>query len=525
MTKPAASKSPKASKASQSKGSGSAEGICHLVGAGPGDPGLLTLRGLECLQQADVVIYDYLANPELLRHVPATAERIYAGKTAGRHAMKQEETNALLLRHTREGKRVVRLKGGDPCVFGRGGEEAAELAAAGLRFEIVPGISSVIGGLAYAGIPVTHRENNAMFTVFTGHVVEGKKPVGVDFAAIAKAPGTKVMLMGVESLPVITGELLSHGMEASTPAALIRWATTGRHASLVGTLGTIADLAVEKEFQAPAIAVFGDVVNLRKTLNWFESRPLFGKRIAVTRTGKQAGGLLALLREMGADAYELPTIRVEPPSEKIAFVEALADVRTYDWIVFTSPNGVEAFFDAFFASHEDARDLGGARIAVIGNGTAKKVREYRYAVDLIPEEFVAESLLKSFKELNVEHLKMLLPRAAGAREMLAVELEKLGAIVDDVPVYQTVPETEDRAGGIRRFREEGADMITFTSGSTATHFMALGLPLPEGLQTASIGPVTSAEMNKLGLPVDLEAIQHDIPGLVEAIRAFYQSKK
>jgi uroporphyrinogen III methyltransferase/synthase len=241
----------------------------------------------------------------------------------------------------------------------------------------------------------------------------------------------------------------------------------------------------------------------------------------VTRTRQQAGGLLASLRELGADAYELPTIRIEPPADKTAFIEAMLDVRTYDWIVFTSPNGVDAFFTAFFAAHEDARDLGGARIAVIGNGTAKKVREYHYAVDLIPEEFVAESLLKSFKELNVENLKMLLPRAAGAREMLAIELEDLGAIVDDVPVYQTVPETEDVSGGIRRFREEGADMITFTSASTADHFMALGLPLPEELKTASIGPVTSSEMKKLGLPIDLEANQHDIPGLVAAIRDFY----
>jgi len=228
---------------------------------------------------------------------------------------------------------------------------------------------------------------------------------------------------------------------------------------------------------------------------------------------------------LGADAYELPTIRIEPPADKTPFIEAMLDVRTYDWIVFTSPNGVEAFFRAFFAGHEDARDLGGARIAVIGNGTAKKVREYRYAVDLIPEEFVAESLLKSFKELNVEHLKMLLPRAEGAREMLAIEIEKLGAIVDDVPAYRTVPETEDVSGGIKRFREEGADMITFTSASTAAHFMALNLPLPKGVKTASIGPVTTEEMHALGLPVDLEAPQHDIPGLVTAIRGFYESKE
>ena len=516
----------KPSSKSTNKTSGAAassRGICYLVGAGPGDPGLLTLRGRECLERADVVIYDYLSNAEFLRFAPASAERIYAGKTAGQHALKQEETNALLVKFTREGKRVVRLKGGDPFLFGRGGEEAAELAAAGLRFEIVPGVTSAIGGLAYAGIPVTHRASNAVLTIFTGNEEPDKKTSGINYQAIASAPGTKVMLMGVERLSAITGELAQAGMLTATPVALVRWATTGRHQTLVGTLGTIAGLAEEKQFKAPAVAVFGDVVNLRETLNWFETRPLFGRRIAVTRTRQQAGGLLASLRELGADAYELPTIRIEPPADKTPFIEAMLDIRTYDWIVFTSPNGVEAFFTAFFAAHEDARDLGGARIAVIGNGTAKKVREYHYAVDLIPEEFVAESLLKSFKELNVEHLKMLLPRAAGAREMLAIELEKLGAIVDDVPAYQTVPETEDVSGGIRRFREEGADMITFTSASTADHFMALGLPWPEGLKTASIGTVTSAEMKKLGLGVDLEAPQHDIPGLVDAIRDFYSA--
>jgi uroporphyrinogen III methyltransferase/synthase len=522
MTQPSpkSAKKPKASTPPEKK-----EGICYLVGAGPGDPGLLTLRGRDCLERADVVVYDYLSNAEFLRYAPEGAEKIYAGKTAGRHALKQEETNALLVKFTKEGKCVVRLKGGDPFLFGRGGEEAAELAAAGLRFEIVPGVTSAIGGLAYAGIPVTHRASNAILTIFTGHEEPDKKTSGIDYKAIASAPGTKVMLMGVERLGAITGELAAAGMQTSTPVALVRWATTGRHQTLVGTLGTIATLAEKQGFKAPAVAVFGEVVNLRKTLNWFETRPLFGRRIVVTRTRTQAGGLIASLRELGADAYELPTIRIEPPADKTPFIEAMLDVRTYDWIVFTSPNGVEAFFRAFFAAHEDARDLGGARIAVIGNGTAKKVREYRYAVDLIPEEFVAESLLKSFKELNVEHLKMLLPRAEGDREMLAIEIEKLGAIVDAVPAYRTVPETEDVSGGIKRFREEGADMITFTSASTAAHFMALNLPLPKGVKTASIGPVTTEEMHALGLPVDLEAPQHDIPGLVTAIRGFYESKE
>lgn len=512
-------------KVSGEKPSFLSEGICSLVGAGPGDPGLITLRGLERLERADVVVYDHLINPQLLGHASPSSKKIYAGKTAGRHALKQEETNALLLKHTLEGKRVVRLKGGDPFLFGRGGEEATALAAAGLRFEIVPGVTSAIGGLAYAGIPVTHRANSAALTIFTGHEGADKGGSCINYEAIAAAPGTKVMLMGLESLASITKKLGAAGMLEETPVALISWASTSRQKTLVGTLGTIASLAVEQDIKAPALTVFGDVVTLRDSLNWFESLPLFGRRIAVTRSQRQAGGLLSLLHELGADAYELPTIRIEPPTEKRAFIEALAGVRTYDWIVFTSPNGVEYFFSAFFASHEDARDLGGARIAAIGNGTANRIREYRFGVDLIPKEFVAESLLDSFREMNVENLKILLPRAAGAREILAIELEKLGAIVDDVPVYQTVSEKEDVSGGIKRFLAEEADMVTFTSASTAASFKALGLSLPKGLKTASIGPVTSREMRRLGLPVDLEAQQHDIEGLVEGIRLFFESKK
>ena len=507
----------------KSRAANPSQGICSLVGAGPGDPGLLTLRGRECLECAEVVIYDYLSNPELLRFAPAGAEKIYAGKIAGHHALQQEQTNALLVKFTREGKRVVRLKGGDPFLFGRGGEEATALAAEGLRFEIVPGVTSAIGGLAYAGIPVTHRSNNSVLTIFTGHEGPGKATSSIDYKAIASAPGTKVMLMGLKNLATVTRELAREGMSEATPAALVRCASLGTQRTLVGTLGPLATLAQDNDFLAPAMAVFGEVVNLREKLNWFETKPLFGRRIAVTRTRKQAGGLLEALRDLGADAFELPTIRIQPPKEKTAFVAALADVRSYDWIVFTSPNGVEAFFNAFYAAYEDARDLGGARIAVIGNGTAKKVGEYRFAVDLIPKDFVAESLLKSFKEIDVEHLRILLPRAAGARELLAVELENLGAIVDDVPVYETLPEIEDMEGGIQRFRSEGADMITFTSGSTATHFIAMGLPVRQGMKTASIGPITSKEMGKLGLPVDLEAHQHDIPGLVEAILSFYET--
>lgn len=492
------------------------------MGAGPGDPGLFTLKGRACLERAEVVIYDYLCNPLLLTFAPESAERIYVGKKAGNHTRTQDEINALLVEKTGEGKRVVRLKGGDPFVFGRGGEEAEALAAAKLAFEVVPGVSSALAGPAYAGIPVTHRAHNGMLTIFTGHEEPGKAETAIDYDAIARTPGTKVMLMGVERLSEITQRLTTAGLAAATPVALVRWATTGRQQTLVGTLADIADKAREAEFKAPAVAVIGEVVSLRRQLNWFERLPLFGKRIAVTRTRKQAGEMVAQLRALGADAYELPTIRIEPAPNKREFYELVLDAHVYDWIIFTSPNGVDAFFTAFFEIFRDAREIGGARIAAIGPATAERVRSYHLQVDLQPEKYVAESIIEELqKETTVENLKFLLPRAEGAREVLAVELTKLGAIVDEAIAYRTVPETEDVSGGIARFREEGADMITFTSSSTAENFMALKLPMPKGIATASIGPITSKTMKSLGLKVEVEAKQHDIPGLIAAITKYY----
>lgn len=508
------------------------QGLCYLIGAGPGDPGLITVRGQECLRQAEVVLYDYLCNAELLQQVPSEAEKIYVGKSSNKHALPQEEINALLVKFTKAGKRVVRLKGGDPFLFGRGGEEAEALAAAGLRFEIIPGVTSAIGGLAYAGIPVTHRSSNSMLTIFTGHEDPLKESSSLDYKAIATASGTKVMLMGVERLGAITTAFLEAGMVVTTPVALVRWATTGSHETLIGTVQTIAALVEEKNFKAPAIAVFGEVVNLREKLNWFETRPLFGKRIAVTRTREKASELVVALRNLGADAYELPTIRIEPVQEqkdREAFAEAVVQAHHYDWIIFTSPNGVTHFFEAFFKLHQDARELGNAKIAAIGPGTAQKIKEYHFGIDLMPPKFVAESLLQEFKKLGVENLKMLLPRASGAREMLAVELENCGAIVDDVPVYQTIGVTEDASGGLQRFAAEGADLVTFTSGSTAQHFKNLlekkSISLPEKLVLASIGPVTSSVMKELGMAVGLEAKQHDIPGLVEVIASYFEAEK
>jgi len=501
------------------------EAVCYLVGAGPGDPLLLTLKGKACLERADVVVYDYLSNPALLQWAPPAAERIYVGKKAGAHTMTQTEINALLIRETTAGKTVVRLKGGDPFIFGRGGEEAEALEAAGCRFEIVPGISSAIAGPAYAGIPVTHRSHNTMLTIFTGHEDPTKEGSSIDYRAIASAPGTKVMLMGIERLKPITDGLREAGMPDQTPVALVRWATTTGQETLTGHLADIATKAEAAAFKAPAVAVFGDVVDLRSKLNWFESLPLFGRRIAVTRTRAQAGELVARLRELGADAFEMPMIRIEPAPDKRAFYEIVAYSHGYDWIIFTSPNGVDAFFSAFFEIYKDARDIGAARIAAIGPATAERVRAYRLQVDVQPEKYVAEEIVKALqKETSVENLKILLARAEGAREVLAKELAALGAIVDEAIAYRTVPETGDATGGLKRYRDTGADLVTFTSSSTAENFHALNLPPREETSFASIGPVTSKTMRQLGMDVDLEAKVHDIPGLVDAIVKFFSAR-
>ena len=498
------------------------EGKCFLVGAGPGDLGLVTLRARECIEQADVIVYDYLSNPEMLKWAPESAEIIYAGKKAGAHTLTQDEINALLVEKARAGKQVVRLKGGDPFVFGRGAEEAQALAAARVPFVVVPGITSAIAGPAYAGIPVTHRGKNSHVTFFTGHEDPEKSGTSIDFAALAKLGGTQVMLMGVERIEAIAREMLANGMRRDLPVALIRWATTGRQETLVGNLGNIAERVAEREFAAPAVAVFGDVVTLRDELNWFEDRPLSGKRIVVTRTRSQAGVLSEQLRALGADVIELPTIRIEPPSDLRAFAELVQDAHAYDWIVFTSPNGVTAFFDLFYKLYDDAREIGGARIAAIGPATAQRIKDFHLKVDLQPEEFVAESIVREFrKQGGVENLRILLARAEKARDLLPRELSALGAIVDEGFAYRTVPETRDDSGARRRLLEEGADLITFTSSSTVENFLALGLPWPEKMQVASIGPVTSKTARDHGLTVAVEARRHDIPGLVEAVRKFF----
>lgn len=499
-------------------------GYVYLVGAGPGDAGLLTLRGAELLRRADVVVYDALVNKDLLRLSPKSAEIIYGGKRSKEHAIPQGELNQLLIRKAKEGKTVVRLKGGDPYVFGRGGEEAEELHAAKVPFEVVPGVSSITAAANYAGIPITHRSHSSSFTVVTGHEDPSKEEGSVDWAWLAKEPGTKIILMGVDRIRQISAELTKHGLSADTPVGMVRWGTRGRQTSIDGTLGTIADLVEKQNFGAPAITIIGDVVKLRSKLNWFEHRPLFGQRIVVTRTREQASQLSSQLLELGAEVLEIPTIRVEEPEKKSDLMESMLTLGEYDWIVFTSPNGVSAFFNYFFKGFDDIRALGNLRIAAVGPATAAKLKELHLRVDAMPPEYLASEITKAISNFeSLDNLRVLLMRAEIANEELPRELEKLGAIVDDVACYRTVPETEDVNGAAERLLEGGADWVTFTSSSTVENFhRRFDLPklrqqFPK-MRIASIGPETSKTLRSLGITPEAEAREHNIAGLVKSMR-------
>ncbi len=496
------------------------KGTVYLVGAGPGDAGLLTLRGAELLRRADVVLHDALVNPDLLRLAPPSAELITRGKNL---SLPQEEIIELLISRAREGKCVVRLKGGDPYIFGHGGEEAEALAAAKVPFEVVSGVSSVVAAPNYAGIPLTHRDHCSSFTVFTGHEDPNDAKTGLRHDQIAKIPGTKVVLMDTGKLSDWTQSLIQHGMSPETPVAMVRWGTTGRQQAVAGTLATIAGLAVEKKLSPPMLAIIGDVVKLRGKLNWFEQRPLFGRRVVVTRRLEQAGGFAQRLTELGADVLEVPTIKITRPKETDAIVDALLGLNAYDWLVFTSANGVTAFFDIFFRRFQDMRDIGGARIAAVGPATAAKLRELHLQVDLTPDEFTGKKIAAAFEKFQtIENLKLCLLRAEVADPDLPKALEELGAIVDDIAIYRTVAETEDPAEAGKTLLNGGADWITFTSGSTVEHFHArFDLPkllkkFPQ-LKLASIGPETSKAIRALGLEPALEAKEHTTDGLISAL--------
>jgi uroporphyrinogen III methyltransferase / synthase len=501
------------------------KGTVYLVGAGPGDAGLLTLRGAELLRRADVVIYDVLANAELLKFAPATAEFIPRGSRGTDKALTQDQLNALMISKASEGKCVVRLKGGDPYIFGRGGEEAEELAAANIPFEVVPGVSSIVAAPNYAGIPLTHRGVASTFTVLTGHEDPEKESSDLDFEEIARIPGTKVILMGLKRLRELTETLVARGMSPKTPIAIVHRGTTGGQQSVEGTLGTIADIVHKQKISAPAITIIGDVVKLREKLNWFERRPLFGQRIVVTRTREQASQLSKQLSDLGAEVLEIPTIKLVPPTEdrRQDLIDALLELNSYNWLVFTSPNGVTAFFDLFFKRFQDLRDIGGARIAAIGPATAAKLKELHLQVDLMPDEAIASKIATAFDKFEtVENLKICLLRAEVANPDLPKALEELGAIVDDIAVYKTVAETQDLNGAAAKLADKGMDWITFTSASTVEHFHAR-FDLPKLLKEfpqaklVSIGPETSKAIRALGLEPTQEAKDHSIEGVVQAL--------
>lgn len=484
----------------------------YLVGAGPGDPGLITVRGRDVLETADVVVYDRLAPSALLDLAPAEADLIDVGKAPGRSEFGQREINALLVDHGRAGRTVVRLKGGDPFVFGRGGEEAEALMAAGVPFEVVPGVTSALAAPAYAGIPVTHRGLSTQVTIVTGHEDRAKGRVDVDWQTLAAGGGTVVILMGAARLEEIARELMAGGMGPETPAAAVTWGTTPRQRTVRAALGTIAEVGVE----APAAVVVGDVAAL--DLGWFERRPLFGRRIVVTRAREQASELRGRLSGLGADVLELPTIAVRP----LAF--DLPDPGSFAWLVFTSANGADGFFDrGLVAAGLDARALAGCRVAAIGPGTAAALSRRGVRADLVPNRYVAEELVDAFPPPARADERVLVARAAVARDVLPDGLAKLGYEVEVLAVYETVSGEPD-ADVVERVGRGEADAITFTSSSTVTNLVDVlgGVPDPQP-PVIAIGPVTADTARAVGFRVDAVADEHTIDGLVDALVALLNS--
>lgn len=498
----------------------------YLIGAGPGDPDLITLKGLRCLQSAECVIYDSLVNTTLLQHAPLGAELVYVGKRGGGHSISQEDINSLLVEKANSGKIVARLKGGDPCIFGRGGEEAEALAKAGIPFEIVPGITSGYAAPAYAGIPVTHRDFSASVAFITGHEDPSKTESLIAWEKIATGVGTLVFFMGVANLPEIVSNLIRHGRRAETPVALIQWGTYPYQEVATGTLATIVEQVKSSGLSAPAITIVGEVVRLRESLRWFETRPLFGRRILITRPKHQAEELRSRLAALGADVIAFPTIELREPHSWEALDEAIQRVERYQWLIFTSANGVQRFFSRYRFLKRDLRDLKGIRIAAIGSATEKAVVEIGLHVEVLPDEFKAEGLLQSLKGRVLKGTRILIPRAKVARDLLPVELGKQGAKVDVVETYETVvPE----AGGERLrqiLAERPLDMVVFTSSSTVSNLAEMTKPesltqLLANTIVAAIGPVTARTAEGHGLRVRVQPRQYSIASLIDAILEFY----
>ena len=503
-------------------------GLVSLVGAGPGDPSLITIGGAARLGEADVVVYDRLANAALLAHARPDAERIYAGKEPDRHALTQDQINALLVEHGLAGRRVVRLKGGDPFVFGRGGEEAAALAAAGVPFEIIPGVTSAIAAPAYAGIPLTQRGLASSFAVVTAHEDPAKDASSIDWPRLATGVDTLVFLMGVERLAKTVARLIEHGRAASTPVAVIEWGTLPRQRVVSGTLATIVAEVAREGIGAPAVTVVGEVARLRDELRWFDARPLFGKRVLVTRTRQQASELSRALAAHGADAIELPTIEIVQAYDARAVAVAIEDLRTsgYGWVIFTSANAVDEFMRHLRAAGLDTRAFGRAQIAAMGSGTVRSLATHGLRADVAPERHIAEGLLDALSTRVMRGQRVLLPRAEGARPQIVDGLEARGARVDELTLYHSdVPSSPD-AEGLRRLRAGEIDIVTFASSSAVRNLVEMlgGDIAPLRAPTiAAIGPITAQAVRDAGLEVGVTAEEYSIDGLVSALVARFDS--
>ncbi|MDA8168812.1 MAG: uroporphyrinogen-III C-methyltransferase [Nitrospiraceae bacterium] len=500
-----------------------AKGKVYLVGAGPGDIGLITLKGVDCLKRADVVVYDFHLNAQVLNYIKRDAEFIYAGKRGGHHTMTQEEINRTLVERAGRGKMVCRLKGGDPFVFGRGGEEAEALVEAGIEFEVVPGVSSSVAAPAYAGIPLTHRKISSSFAVVPGYEDVTKEGSAINWEKLATGVGTLVFLMAVKNIDELSRKLIQYGRPLETPVAVIRWGTRPEQKTVVTTLAGLPREVREKEIKPPAVVVIGEVVRLREKLKWYEDKPLFGHRVLLTREHREGFEELA---ELGAEIMEFPTLEIEPPDDWSALDEALGSLGSYDWIIFTSANGVKFFFRRLKAAGRDIRELNGVRVCAIGSKTAKAVEEYCLKVDMVPEEFRAEGLIKSFASLNpsgaLAGMRFLLPRAQEAREIFPEKAREMGAHIDAPAAYKAIrPEAKGKR--LKRFLKEGRITVaTFTSGATFTNFMAImgedAGEMLKGVAIAAIGPVTAKRIEEAGLHTSIMPGKATIEALAGAIK-------
>jgi uroporphyrinogen III methyltransferase/synthase len=505
------------------------KGIVYLVGAGPGDPKLITVKGLECIGKADVIVYDRLAGRGLLTYARPEAELVPAGKSPDRHTLKQGEINELLVQKALAGKVVTRLKGGDPFVFGRGGEEAEALAAAGVLFEVVPGVTSAVAVPAYAGIPVTHRDCTSTLAIITGNEDPEKEDSSIAWDKIATGAGTLVFLMGMANLPKITARLMENGRSPETPVALVRWGTRPEQRTLTGTLADIGEKATRTSFKNPAVIVVGEVVRLRETLNWYEKRPLFGKRVLVTRSREQASALSEAIEALGGESLEFPTIRVVPPDDFSPMDHAIEEIESFDWIIFTSVNGVQSFFRRLRGHQKDIRRLHSARLCAIGPKTKEMLESYGLLVDYVPGEYRAEQIVEGLKDRMKAGERVLLPRADIARKVLPDALQQMGAMVTEVPAYKTIMAEGDVAPVQDMLQNGEIQVITFTSSSTVQNFVkmlaALDLnALLQGATVACIGPVTADTARELGVKVNIIAKEYTINGLVQAILEHFYEK-